>query len=443
VRPRFYDNLISGLAMHLVGPLSMRLLFQAFVVVVGFLILAGAANTSIVGSNGVLNRVSEDGVLTEWFRKPHHRFGTTYRLINLIVVLQLITILLSRGDVFVLGEAYAFGVIWSFAFNAISVLILRIKRPDAPRPWRVPLNVKLGRTELPIGLVLIALVLFACAVVNLFTKEVATIAGIAFTGAFFSMFVVSERIVTKRRAAGHTLLDQFQLETGREIGAEALGVQAGGVLVPVRDYNTLSHLDWVLSQPDAEDRDIVVLTVRVLGQGGHGTPGLGADQMFSDYEQTLFTKVVAIAERHGRHVMLLVAPGTNIFDALAQSAIQLRSSLIVVGESEIMAPERQALLLGEAWDRTPHDLDLATRFVVLCKDKRVMRFSLGAHLPELSNSDIDRIHQLWVDAVKDVGPELHHRDVVAAALAALEEQLHGERREEAVDRLRRQTSQSE
>ena len=33
--------------------LTLRLLFQAFVVVVGFLILAGAANTAIVGSNGV------------------------------------------------------------------------------------------------------------------------------------------------------------------------------------------------------------------------------------------------------------------------------------------------------------------------------------------------------------------------------------------------------
>ena len=82
------------------------------------------------GSNGVLNRVSEDGVLTEWFRKPHKRFGTTYRLINLVVVLQIITIVLSGGDVYILGEAYAFGVVWSFAFNAVSVLILRYKRPD-------------------------------------------------------------------------------------------------------------------------------------------------------------------------------------------------------------------------------------------------------------------------------------------------------------------------
>ena len=32
--------------------------------------LAGAVNTAIVGSNGVLNRVSEDGILPDWFRSP-------------------------------------------------------------------------------------------------------------------------------------------------------------------------------------------------------------------------------------------------------------------------------------------------------------------------------------------------------------------------------------
>ncbi len=101
-----------------------------------------------------------------------------------------------------------------------------------------------------------------------------------------------------------------------------------------------------------------------------------------------------------------------------------------------MTPERQALLIGEAWDRTPHDLELATRFVVLCKDGSVKRFSLGAHTPDLSSADVERIHKLWVEAVKVVGPEIHHRDIVTAALAALEHDLHSDRRQEAVDRLR-------
>ena len=85
VRQGFLENLIGGLAMNLQGPFIVRLIFHGFVVVVGTLILAGAVNTAIVGSNGVLNRVSEDGVLSEWFRQPHPRFGTSYRIINIVV----------------------------------------------------------------------------------------------------------------------------------------------------------------------------------------------------------------------------------------------------------------------------------------------------------------------------------------------------------------------
>src|SRR5439155_4627958 len=75
VRSTFFDNPIGGLAMHLEGPVALRIAFRAFVAVVGTLMLAGAVNTSIVGSNGVLNRVSEDGILPHWFRHPHRRFG--------------------------------------------------------------------------------------------------------------------------------------------------------------------------------------------------------------------------------------------------------------------------------------------------------------------------------------------------------------------------------
>src|SRR5580698_5793433 len=114
VRPAYFGNLIGGISVFLVGPEWARLAFHGFVVLVGVLILAGAQNTSIVGANGVLNRVAEDGVLTSWFQKPHNRFGTRYRIINLIVGLQILTIVLSRGDVYQLAALYAFGVIWSF-----------------------------------------------------------------------------------------------------------------------------------------------------------------------------------------------------------------------------------------------------------------------------------------------------------------------------------------
>ena len=106
----YQDNLIAGLAMYMVGPLFWRITFRIFVVLVGFLILSGAINTSMIGSTGVLMRVAEDGVLTDWFRKPHVKFGTSYRIINMVFILQMTTIIASRGNVIILGEAYAFGV---------------------------------------------------------------------------------------------------------------------------------------------------------------------------------------------------------------------------------------------------------------------------------------------------------------------------------------------
>ncbi|HZT77873.1 MAG TPA: APC family permease [Vicinamibacterales bacterium] len=436
-RPKFYDNLISGLAMSVVGPPWARLLFQAFVVVVGFLILAGAVNTAIVGSNGVLNRVSEDGVLTEWFRKPHHRFGTTYRLINLVVLLQLATIVLSRGDVYVLGEAYAFGVVWSFAFKALAMFVLRYKEADVPREWKVPLNPRIGGRELPVGLGLITIVLFAAAVINLFTKETATISGIAFTLILYGVFVTSERTMHKRRAARsaeHT--DQFQLAREAEVGPEQLHVRAGGVLVPVRDYNTLTHLNWAVQETDTASRDIVVLTIRLLHGPDAGVSDIEREELFTDYEQKLFTRVVGVAERHGRGVKLLVVPSTNVFDAVAQSAVRLGASLIVVGESAKMDAAAQAHALGEAWERTPHDRALATDLIVLAADGRVRRFALGAHPPQLSAEDVARIHQIWLEAVRRAGPDVHHRDVVVAALGSLEDELARDPNR-AVERLRR------
>ena len=65
---------------------------------------------------------------------------------------QIVTIILSRGDIYLLGDLYAFGVMWSFAMNGASVLALRYKHPGH-REYRVPLNLKIGDVEFPVGLV--------------------------------------------------------------------------------------------------------------------------------------------------------------------------------------------------------------------------------------------------------------------------------------------------
>ena len=63
-------------------------------------------------------------------------------------------------------------------------------------------------------------------------------------------------------------------------------------------------------------------------------------------------------------------------------------------------------------------------------------YHLGAHPPSLTSGDLDLIHRLWLDAVKTVGPHVHHHDVVRAALTQMEQQLTGPQRDEAIAAIR-------
>ncbi|MEK6301862.1 MAG: APC family permease [Acidobacteriota bacterium] len=425
-RTQYLSNLISGLAMNFVGPESLRLLFQGFVVIVGFLMLSGAVNTAIIGSNGVLNRVSEDGVLTEWFRAPQKKYGTTYRTINLIAILQIATIILSRGNTFLLGEAYAFGVIWSFSFNAIATVVLRFKRPEE-REWRVPGNIRIGRVEVPMGLVTIALVLVSLALTNLLTKPIATISGIVFTGAFFTIFTISERINLRKLDKTLGKLDQFQLQHNETIDLAAVGARPGNVLVGVRDYNTLDHLEYVLEKTNTDERDIIVMTTRLLAGPGGGERDLSDETLFTEYEQRLFTRVVALAEKHGRPVDLLIVPATNIFDAVTQTALRLDSAEVVAGLSSKMTAQEQARELGRAWERLPEKPRRQVAFKVIEPNGGEHVVYLGAHAPHLSEDDVNLIHKLWIQ-VSNIPSrrKVHHRDVVRVALNRLERDLRGE-----------------
>ena len=264
----YKDNLISGLAMYVIGPQIARLVLSAFVVVVGSFILAGAVNTAIIGSNGVLNRVAEDGVMPSWFLKPHPRYGTTYRLLYLIVALQFLIIFGSRGHTLVLGEAYAFGVVWSFVFQALSMVVLRFK-DRRPREFKVPLNVRVGTVEVPVGLILILYFLLSAAVLIVLTKEIATISGLAFTLFFFVMFLASEWYhVRQRRGAHHEHIEQFNQQTADDVTPAGLGLQRQyRKLVAIRSPQNLFMLEKSLAETDPDTTDVVVMTAKVLPQG--------------------------------------------------------------------------------------------------------------------------------------------------------------------------------
>ncbi len=259
---------------------------------------------------------------------------------------------------------------------------------------------------------------------------VATISGASFTAAFFVVFTLSERY-SRRRARGARELEKFRLETPGELSAPVVNVRPGNVLVAVRNPNQLDHLRKVLEKTDTRRMDIVALAIRQVTHAAAGEHGLTAEQIFAGPETELFTRVVGLAEKAGKHVELLVVPGLNPYEAIVRTAYGLLSSRIVMGASPKLSPAEQGKTVGEQWERLPEPRPALSLEVFIPGEEGSRFFNLGPHPPRLWPEDLDLLHRLWLE-LGEMGPgaRLHHRDVVGAALHRLERELHSGKRQE-------------
>jgi amino acid transporter len=347
----YRDNLINGLVNYLSGPSWLKVAMECLVVVTGFLILAGAVNTSILGSNGVLNRLAEDGVLTPWFQRPHKRFGSSYRIIHMVALLQVAVILFSRGDVNTLGEAYAFGVVWSFVFMTMSMVVLRFK-DLAPRAYQVPLNVKMdtlkGKVQVPVGTIAVFLILLSVALVNLMTKKTATVWGVGFTAAFMVTFMIAEWWTHRRHGVHHDHLEHFNQRSSDTVSVEALGLKyPNPIVVAARGPRSLPVLQKVLLEVNTDRRDVVVITCKVIPAMTMGVHE--ADRSINDDDRELLTKIVTVAEEVGKQVHPLVLPTNNPLYAICTAARDLKATEVVLGVSEKVHAEDQLEQFALAW----------------------------------------------------------------------------------------------
>src|ERR671937_220414 len=146
----------------------------------------------------------------------------------------------------------------------------------------------------------------------------------------------------------------------------------------------------------------------------------------------MFTRGVALAEKEGKKVDLLVVPAVNPFDAMVQTAAKLQASRLVTGVSARMASEELARRIGSAWERLPEPRH-AFSLEIITPGRPSIFVNLGPHPPRLWPEDVDLVHNMWLElSDKYAGSKLHHRDVVGVALRRMREQLRTDQHQDVV-----------
>lgn len=197
------DELTTGLAepahqiimAYVLG--GVRDLLPALVALLAAAILFIATNAGLLGISRLAFSLGRLKLIPAELSRIHPRSKTPYVA---VIVFTLISLILQipgffGPDVFAnLGGLYAFGSMLSFALAHLSIIALRVKRPDAPRPFRLGWNIRISNRDLPVTAILGFLGTATIWVVVLIMQPYSRWVGLAWMAFGFGMFFVFRRL---------------------------------------------------------------------------------------------------------------------------------------------------------------------------------------------------------------------------------------------------------
>jgi len=163
----YLEDPIAGIVSKL--PYGSKVL-GGWIGLLAAIILFVASNAGLIGASRLSFNMGENYQLPRYVYKLHKKHKTPYVSLAIFAVLAIIIVLSSRGQLDFLANLYNFGAMLAFFMTHISLIFLRIKKPDANRPFRVPFNIRFGKYSIPITSIIGGLATFATWCLVVITK---------------------------------------------------------------------------------------------------------------------------------------------------------------------------------------------------------------------------------------------------------------------------------
>jgi len=181
----YLDDPISGIVAAL--PFGGSFL-GGWVGILAAIILFVAANAGLIGASRLCFNMSEYYQIPRVMYRLHPRYKTPYVSLATFGGLAAIIVIWSGGKLAFLADLYNFGAMLAFTSAHLSLLMLRIKKPNIKRPFKVPLNIRFGQYQIPIPTVLGGLATFSTWILVIITKPDGRYLGFAWLALGLAMY---------------------------------------------------------------------------------------------------------------------------------------------------------------------------------------------------------------------------------------------------------------
>lgn len=137
----YLDNPMVGIVSKFPGS---RFLIPTFGLVAAVILLI-ASNAGILGCSRLAFSLGEHYQVPALFYKIHPKYRTPYVSLAIFTTLGCLIVIASRGQMLFLADLYNIGAQIAFFSAHLALIVLRIKKPELERPYRVPFNIPLGK----------------------------------------------------------------------------------------------------------------------------------------------------------------------------------------------------------------------------------------------------------------------------------------------------------
>lgn len=297
-----------------------RAILSPTIAILAAVVLTIAANAGLMGASRLSFNMGEYYQLPRFFYTIHPRFRTPFISLAFFGFIAAIVILASRGNLDFLADLYNFGAQIAFLSAHLSLIAMRIKRPHAKRPFKVPFNICFKEISIPLTAIVGAIASFGVWCLVVITKPQGRYLGLVWM-TFGLIMYFRYRKRKKLEPTGHIQIEEIAMPEYRALETKK-------ILVPTRGGMQMETIQMACEIAKLHKAKITALQIVEMPAS---IPLDSEAPHRMALAETVLKRAQAIAEDFGVEIEMRIVRSRSIPETVLEIAHKEKFDLIVVG----------------------------------------------------------------------------------------------------------------